>query len=46
MAKRTCPNCGNVVEIKVVRDGNMITKVCPNCGYVFIRYQVKTTSTG
>ncbi|BCU70338.1 zinc ribbon domain-containing protein [Stygiolobus caldivivus] len=44
MAKRTCPGCGNVVEIKITKDGNMITKSCPRCGYIFIKYQVKSVN--
>ncbi|MFP3163915.1 MAG: hypothetical protein RXQ75_08890 [Acidianus hospitalis] len=39
MARKMCPVCKKVVEEKVVKDGDIISKVCPECGYVFISYQ-------
>ncbi|AGE72192.1 hypothetical protein SacN8_11240 [Sulfolobus acidocaldarius N8] len=45
MARRECPKCKKVVEIKVSREGKTITKSCPICGYVFIKYEVKHLST-
>ncbi|ABP95006.1 MULTISPECIES: hypothetical protein [Metallosphaera] len=39
MARRTCPSCKQVVEEKLIKEGNVITKSCPNCGYTFISYE-------
>ncbi|MCY0873807.1 MAG: hypothetical protein OWQ50_05345 [Acidianus infernus] len=39
MARKMCPVCKKVVEEKVIKDGDIISKVCPECGYVFISYQ-------
>lgn len=40
MAKHHCPSCKKVVEEKLVKEGNRVTKICPECGYVFISYEI------
>lgn len=39
MAKHHCPVCKKVVEEKLVKEGDRITKSCPDCGYVFVSYE-------
>ena len=40
VAKKYCPVCKTMVEEKVVREGNVVTKQCPNCGFIFIKYEI------
>ncbi len=40
MARKYCPRCKTTVEVKVIREGDKVTKACPNCGFVFISYEV------
>ncbi|EZQ11090.1 MULTISPECIES: hypothetical protein [Acidianus] len=38
MARRTCPTCKKVVEEKLEKEGNKVTKSCPECGFIFVSY--------
>ncbi|AEB95412.1 MAG: hypothetical protein QXR57_04680 [Metallosphaera sp.] len=40
MARRSCPVCKQVVDEKLTREGNVVTKSCPKCGKVFISYEI------
>jgi Zn ribbon nucleic-acid-binding protein len=40
VARKMCPRCNKVVEVKVIREGNVVTKSCPDCGFIFIKYEI------
>ncbi|WP_187152731.1 hypothetical protein [Acidianus manzaensis] len=40
MARHHCPVCNKVVEEKLTKEGNKVTKSCPNCGYIFVSYEI------